>query len=548
MYSGGEEQTSDALRLMRFANVISALFVSLYAVVIAAGNFQVFYPVSIILATVAAYLYIFSAVYFYLFPAKNKLQCFLRLFSLHALFLSLCAFFIGFSSPLLVAYVLLLFESYLFFGRRGVIFSVGALWALAFVQIILQSHPSLIFALENVTASFLVTFIGLALIRLVQSQETNRRILIHSQEQERLQYDRMTTIMNNLSDAAIATDKNGTVLIYNAACLNVLDTNDSIKGKQVASLFSLTNTENMAVSFSEILENANRTIVRDDLRHTYKDGESIRLEITFSPIRSSYSLHKNAERLGGYIIIFRDITKQKSLEEQRDEFISVVSHELRTPITIVEGTLSNLSLMMQQPKTPAMPVITDSVKTAHDQVLYLARMVNDLSTLSRAERGVADAPELIDVAELLHSMHHQYEKDAGTRKLHLNLELGTKLGSVSASRLYLEELLQNFITNGIKYTNEGSVTIIAKRQGKMVLFAVKDSGIGISRSDQQKVFNKFFRSEDYRIRETNGTGLGLYVASQLAKKLSTKINLTSRLNHGSTFSFELPVEPDAPSK
>jgi signal transduction histidine kinase len=198
--------------------------------------------------------------------------------------------------------------------------------------------------------------------------------------------------------------------------------------------------------------------------------------------------------------------------------------------------------MMKQPKQPDQKVLSDVVSTAHDQVLYLAKMVNDLSTLSRAERGVADAPEEIDVKELLHGLHQKYEKEAEERKLHLNLDLGHKLGKVNVSRLYLEELLQNFITNAIKYTHEGSVTIIAKRSKDTVTLAVQDTGIGMSRTDQNKVFNKFYRSEDYRIRETNGTGLGLYVSTKLAHKLHTRIELKSRINHGSTFSFELPVE------
>jgi signal transduction histidine kinase len=78
-----------------------------------------------------------------------------------------------------------------------------------------------------------------------------------------------------------------------------------------------------------------------------------------------------------------------------------------------------------------------------------------------------------------------------------------------------------------------------------VRFAVKDTGIGISRSDQDKIFNKFYRSEDYRIRETSGTGLGLYVSAKLSRKIGTKINLKSRLNYGSEFSFELPATDKA---
>jgi len=239
-------------------------------------------------------------------------------------------------------------------------------------------------------------------------------------------------------------------------------------------------------------------------------------------------------------MIIRDVTKQKSLEEERDEFISVVSHELRTPITIVEGTLSNVQVMVDRPEVPDQKALSGVLKTAHDQVLYLAKMVNDLSTLSRAERGVADEGEDIDVSELVHKLHDQYEKEAKARKLQLDLDLGPKLGSIHVSRLYVEELLQNFITNAIKYTKEGSIMVVVKQAKGEVTFAVKDTGIGISRGDQNKIFNKFYRSEDYRIRETSGTGLGLYVSAKLAHKLGTKINLSSRLNHGSTFSFSLP--------
>jgi len=265
------------------------------------------------------------------------------------------------------------------------------------------------------------------------------------------------------------------------------------------------------------------------------------LEITFAPIRSSYTPFKKADEHGGYIIILRDVTKQKSLEEERDEFIGVVSHELRTPITIVEGTLSNLGVLIDRSQTPDPKTLAKTVETAHDQVLYLAKMVNDLSTLSRAERGVADSTEEINVTELLHSLHHKYQKEAETRKLQLNIDLGTKLGTVNVSRLYLEELLQNLITNALKYTKEGSVTLEAKNNKGVVRFTIQDTGIGISRGDQAKVFGKFYRSEDYRIRETNGTGLGLYVSTKLAHKLHTTVELKSRLNHGSAFSFELPT-------
>jgi signal transduction histidine kinase len=237
----------------------------------------------------------------------------------------------------------------------------------------------------------------------------------------------------------------------------------------------------------------------------------------------------------------KDVTKAKSLEEERDEFISVVSHELRTPITIVEGTLSNMQMMMGHPDV-TQQMLKDSVNTAHEQIMFLASMVNDLSTLSRAERGVGNSAEEIDVKQLAQEMFTKYETSAKDKSLHLNMDISAKLGKVQVSRLYLEELLQNFMTNAIKYTKKGSVTIQIKQKDDIITFTVKDTGIGISKSDQQKVFAKFYRSEDYRTRETSGTGLGLYVAAKLAHKLGTKITLVSRLNFGSSFSFKLPVK------
>ena len=172
---------------------------------------------------------------------------------------------------------------------------------------------------------------------------------MHSQRRERLQYDRILTIMNNLTDAAFTTNENGAILMYNAAALDLLDTNDSLKGRNIGELFKLTDTNNTPDNLLEDLKSAKKATRRDDLCHTYEDGESIRLEINYAPIRSSYSLHKKRDELGGYIIIMRDVTKQKSLEDERDEFISVVSHELRTPIAIAEGSLSNLDVLMNRP-------------------------------------------------------------------------------------------------------------------------------------------------------------------------------------------------------
>lgn len=542
MSKGGMRYSDETIAVLRLIRVVIAPLTAIYALLVILGVV----PIDRIISTPVAFSLLFSwvliSLYYYLKPANEHTDNALRLVLLHFFALAICIFIIGFIQPFMPFYIVLVISAYFYYGRLGYGMSIAALLVALAIDTLMYATPENQLLLQNVLVAISVVFLSAVVTAITSSQETRRRALLHSQNRERWQYDRMTTIMNNLTDAAFSTDDKGTILMYNAACLDLLDTNDTLKGRPISELFHLTDKDNQPIQLADILSSATRTIRRDDLNHTYKDGESIRLEITLSPIKSTYSASRKPTEQAGYILIMRDVTKQKSLEEERDEFISVVSHELRTPVTIVEGSLSNLEVLMNRPQLPAKTMLKETVSTAHEQVLYLAKMINDLSTLSRAERGVGDEAESIDVTELLQNLHQQYEKSASDRKLELNIELGSALGTVKASRLYLEELLQNFITNAIKYTEKGSVTIVAHKSKNIVTFSVKDTGIGISRGDQTKIFNKFYRSEDYRIRETNGTGLGLYVSAKLAHKLHTRIELKSRLNHGSTFSFQLEGE------
>ena len=538
MFEGGMSFNKDSDKVVRYIALLGIPIVIGYNTLVLLGVAHSTNYSGDTVNLLISSLWLLVGVYHFLVPTKSRFDIISRLVMYHALALTTLVLITGFFAPFASSVALLFLASNVYFGRRALSYSIASVILAATIDAIVRYPGDHSIIVNNILGVGSIVVLGLALVGIIISQETRRRALIQSQSKERLQYDRIVTIINNLSDATFSTDDKGTVLLYNAACLNLLDTNENLKGTQISELFNLTNDDKKTVKLFDILSEAQKTVRRDDIRHSYSDGEEIRLEMTYAPIKSTYSRHNNTK--AGFIVIMRDVTKEKSLEEERDEFISVVSHELRTPITIAEGTLSNLQFMMDMPKKPEVVLLSSSLNTAHDQVLYLAKMVNDLSTLSRAERGVADAGEEIDVEALLHALHTEYEKDAVARKLHLNLDLGTKLGSIHASRLYVEELLQNFITNAIKYTNEGSVTISAKAKHGIVYFAVKDSGIGMSRGDQQKIFNKFYRSEDYRIRETNGTGLGLYVSAKLAHKVGTQINVMSRLNHGSTFSFELP--------
>ena len=444
-------------------------------------------------------------------------------------------------APFISFWILLSLASYIRYKEIGLALSLLSLLFTLFTNTALTTSLD-----SNAIAYEVSTFIAVltasyVIVILSRSQDEARMQLHNSKTRETLQRNRLLSIINNQSDGIISTDNNGNIRVFNAASMWLLDTNQDLIGKKINKVFPLYDLEKKPINTFKTLESYKTNTTRDDLLFKSEDGEMLRFEVTFAPIRQAYGAKsKQKEELDGYILIFRDITKEKSLDDERNEFISVVSHELRTPVTVAEGAISNAGVLFNSPKAPKNSV-KDSIKMAHTQILYLANLVNDLSTLSRAQRDVMNEPEAIPVRELGYQILQGYTPSANEKGLTLDLDVPGHLGSVFTSRLYLEELMQNLVSNAIKYTPSGTVTIRLTRKGDKIKFAVQDTGIGISRSEREKIFDKFYRSEDYRTRESSGTGLGLFLSAQLADKMGTWLKVTSRINHGSTFFFELPA-------
>lgn len=360
----------------------------------------------------------------------------------------------------------------------------------------------------------------------------------HKKDQDlaRLEHQRLTALVNSMADAVIAVDEIQKIVIYNGAALNILDINTEIKGKYISDVLKLIDKDNQNINLERLIEHTRTQFTSRDTRFSYSDGEKINLYLSIAPVHLGYGI--SGQR--GHVILFRDITREKSLEEERDEFISVVSHELRTPIAIAEGNISNVILMSKKSDNPS-PQITSALQAAYDQVIFLSGMINDLATLSRAERGklsIDIAP--INTLAMLQEIKKDYTKQAEEKGIVLDVKVDANLEALQSCQLYVKEILQNFVTNAIKYTNEGRITVTAHKRKNGVVFDVSDTGIGISKADQEKVFDKFFRSEDYQTRQQKGTGLGLYVTVKLARLVHADIDLKSDVGKGSTFSVYFP--------
>ncbi len=355
---------------------------------------------------------------------------------------------------------------------------------------------------------------------------------------KKIDSDSMLTLINNLDSGIIEVDKTGKIRLYNAGCLQILDTNKTLTNLPIEEVLIFKDLEDKPIDIKTMVLSTKRLKTNENITYTYQTGENIRIKLTISPIKNNFGINEENR----FLLILRDITKAKNLELQKDEFISVTSHELRTPIAIAEGTISNLELMLSKSKMDK-PRFDKLVKRAHQEILFLSNMVNDLSSLSRAQRDEIIELEQIDLRQLAHQFYEKYQPQANQKGLKFNLDLSPRLGKITTNSLYLQEIVQNFITNSIKYTKTGSVKLIISKDALKTTIAVKDTGLGIGKNEQAKIFNKFYRVEDFRTRETSGTGLGLYVSQSLAKKLSGKITVDSRINFGSTFSLIIPNKP-----
>lgn len=529
-----KEQFKNSDKVLRITGLFVPLLMILYGFLV---KFGIIYNPNY---TSDLALYIISATWIVVailqLPFKKQfMPSLVKVILYHILTMAYFIFISGFDTPFVAVWVLNMIDTLSYFSIREIWVSLSLFIIAAIVEVFFVINASRQVQINQLVSIISVSVLGTIIILVVNSRNIDQAELEKDKDQEAFRRQRLLTIINSFTDSLLGVNSKGDIDIFNSAALNIINTNENLIGQNIGTLFKIKDESRKNFNLGKTIEKTKSNYYRNDLT-LFTEDEEIKIELRILPVHTSFSTDKTLSE--SFVILIRDITKEKSLEEERDEFISVVSHELRTPVAIAEGAIGNLDLMLEHniPKSK----MHESIESAHSEVIFLANMINDLSTLSRTERGIGDNAEIIDVQKLGENIFERYKSQAEKKGLQLDLDLSPDLGKIKTSRLYIEELLQNFMTNAIKYTKTGNVVINFKNLGDEVCFSIIDSGIGMTKADQQKVFDKFFRSEDYRTRETGGTGLGLYVSRKLAEKMGTEIEVKSRLNHGSTFSFIIP--------
>lgn len=290
-----------------------------------------------------------------------------------------------------------------------------------------------------------------------------------------------------------------------------------------------------------------------------RTGEAIRFENPASAMQRYYDVF--AFRIGGdgsqrVGILFSDITKRKQAEQElvaaknaaelanraKDSFLATMSHEVRTPLTGMLGMLELLSL------TPLNREQDETLRAAWDSGRSLLRIVNDILDWSKIEEGkLALATRATSIPQLLQEVINTYSRVASAKSLVLWQHADARISPAHiADPLRLSQVLNNFVSNAIKFTQRGEIELRAELLGQLdsherIRFSVKDTGIGIGKDVQQRLFQSFGQASADTARMYGGTGLGLAICRRLAELMDGQIELESEPDQGATFSITLAL-------
>lgn len=240
-------------------------------------------------------------------------------------------------------------------------------------------------------------------------------------------------------------------------------------------------------------------------------------------------------------LIVQGFEKLAEANRLKSEFVSIASHQLRSPLTGIKWAIA---LMLSEQAEGSNPERLERLKTIKESNQRMINLVNDLLNVSRIEQGrLGLKPEKISLEKLLQEIVKEYALLAKAKNVKVFLEAEKDLPLILIDPQGIKLVLHNLIDNAIRYTKgEGKVKIKLFKKGRLICCEMEDNGVGIPKEDQKKIFQKFFRSQNVMKYQTEGTGLGLFIAKAIIKGSKGNIGFSSQESQGSTFWIELPIK------
>ncbi len=326
----------------------------------------------------------------------------------------------------------------------------------------------------------------------------------------------LETLLNSMQDAVIAVDVNGRVQWANRGMDRLLLRAPRLNAPLID---SVRDPDFLAA----IQEAARDQVVTSARSNTIASGRTF--DVTAAPMPG-----------GGAVAVLRDLTETERMEKTRRDFIANVSHELRTPLTSIQGYTETL---LDSPLEDNH--VRDFLEIIRKNAARMARLTEDLLTLARVESGEQRFDiQMVSAEELLQDAQESFQEMARSHGVELVIENAASSANVNADREAIHQIFSNLIENALKYAAPGKKVILGARGvATGVEFYVRDFGPGISSEHLPRLFERFYRVDKARSRESGGTGLGLAIAKHIVLAHGGMIRAESELNHGSSFFFIL---------
>ncbi len=353
------------------------------------------------------------------------------------------------------------------------------------------------------------------------AEDTERASQEADQEKEKTML-----IIKSFVDGLLFFDTNNVLVLANPRAEEIFDLKlRDIEGRTMKELATFPTVSPII----DIIKKEEEGVFREEV--AMKDETY--LEITTIPIKQD---NKNA----GLLVNMHDITREKGIERIKTEFVSVAAHQLRTPLAGIKWTLQTI---LEEEQDAGIPEeIMEFIKKAYEANDRMVNLVNDLLNVSRIEEGryiyeTEDADFMDVIGQVIDDYKGFIEKKGLTFEF---IKTNKDLPRVLVDKEKIIMVVQNFLDNAMKYTKEGKITLKVDVVEKNIKVSVIDSGVGIPEDQQKRMFNKFFRAANVQRMDTEGSGLGLFIAKNIIEAHKGEVGFTSVYGQGSTFFFTIP--------
>ena len=344
-----------------------------------------------------------------------------------------------------------------------------------------------------------------------QLQDTLRQV-----ENER---NKLDTLFLHMTDGVVAFSRNGEVIHSNPAAEEML-------GRTITAEATYEELFGDLLSLEQVLQ------APDYLEEERWEGERF-LQLLLAPF--------DRDRQGGVLVVLHDVTQQRKTQDMQREFVANVSHELRTPLTNIRSYAETLSDSAGELPPTTEKKFLGVILNESDRMTHI---VQDLLTLSRFDSGKDELhlvrfPFDVAVQDLYNAVYMEAQRHDHKMKLRLEPDLP----AIVADRERVLQVMMNIVSNSIKYTpNGGHILVSAGREGDRVWMQVDDDGIGIPPKDRPRIFERFYRVDKARSRQSGGTGLGLSIAKEIVDRHEGVLELVDREGPGLSMRMELKIE------